>query len=143
LENNIEIRLATITDLNAIEKIGDTLFDYPIKKSSAIEYLNDSRHHLVLAFDQENVVGMTSGFHYVHPDKDPSLFIDEVGVIDAYRNRGVARRLIKFLCLHGKKMGLKEAWVLTERSNEAAKKAYIAAGGIQEDTDIVLFEFKL
>lgn len=87
-------------------------------------------------------MGMTSGFHYVHPDKDPSLFIDEVGVIDAFRNKGIARRLVEFLCSWGKELGCKEAWVITDGSNEAAKKAYTAAGGIQEDSNIVLFEFK-
>lgn len=141
MKNDIEIRQATIADLNAIEKIGDALFDNPIKRDRAIEFLNDYRHHLVLAFDMENVVGMASGFHYVHLDKDPSLFIDEAGVIETHQNKGIGRRLIQSLYGHGKKIGCKEAWVLVDESNKAAKKMYKAAGGTKGNEPICLFDF--
>lgn len=84
---NIEIRLVTIEDLPAIEKVGDNLFDNPIKRNRAIEFFEDPRHHLMLAFHKQEVIGMASGFHYVHPDKDPSMFINEVGVIDDFQIR--------------------------------------------------------
>lgn len=141
MRTDIEIRLGTIADLSAIEKVGDALFDNPIKRDRAIEFLNDSRHHLVLAFDGAEVVGMASGFHYVHPDKDPSLFIDEAGVIETYQNMGIGRRLIQSLCGHGKEIGCKEAWVLVDESNNAAKKMYKAAGGIRDNEPICLFDF--
>lgn len=141
MQKKIEIRLATIDDLPAIEKVGDDLFDNAIKENRAIEFFNDPRHHLILAFMGDDVIGMASGFHYVHPDKDPELFMNEVGVIEAFQNQEIGRSLIKCLWEHAKKLGCKEAWIGTEKSNIAAQKCYAAAGGEADDEPFVLFEF--
>ncbi|MEP3209055.1 MAG: GNAT family N-acetyltransferase [Maribacter sp.] len=141
MQRSIVIRLATITDVDAIEKVGNALFDYPIKRNRAIEFLNDARHHLFLAFDGENVVGMASGFHYVHPDKDPELFMNEVGVLEAFQNRGIGKALVKALWNYGKELGCLEAWIGTEKSNIAAQKCYEASGGKPDDEPFILYEF--
>ena len=138
----IRFRLGTIDDLNALERVGDRLFDDPIKRTQAIAFLNDARHHLALAFDGIEIVGMASGFHYLHPDKEPQLFVNEVGVLEAYQNKGIGRKLVRLLCGHGKALGCSEAWVLTERSNSAAKKMYLGAGGSEEQAPIVLIAFE-
>lgn len=143
MAKDVELKLATIDDLSAIERVGNRLFDNEIKKNRAIEFFNDPRHHLVLAYDGDEAVGMASGFHYIHPDKDPELFINEVGVKETYQNREIGRKLVKFLCEHGREIGCKEAWVGTEESNISARKAYLAADGIPEDESFMLFEFDL
>lgn len=141
MQKDIEIRVATIDDLAAMEKVGDDLFDNPIKRSRAIEFLKDTRHHLILAFKADEIIGMASGFHYVHPDKDPELFMNEVGVIEAFQNQGIGRALVKSLLAHAKKLGCREAWIGTEKSNSAAQKCYIAAGGEPDDETFIVFEF--
>ena len=142
MQQDIKIRLATLNDLEAIIKVGDKLFDHAIKKERAIEFFEDTRHHLVLAFFDTEVIGMASGFHYVHPDKDPSLFMNEVGVLDAFQNQGIGRALVKFLWEHAKTLGCKEAWIGTEKSNVAAQKCYQAAGGKPDDEPFILMEFQ-
>ncbi len=139
---DIRIKLAGLEDLAPLEAVGDKVFDHEIKTDRAREFLTDPRHHLVLAYHGDTVVGMASGFHYVHPDKEPSLFINEVGVAEAYQNQGIGRALVLFLREHGSTLGCREAWVATERSNLAAQKAYKAAGGIEDPEPIVMFEFK-
>ena len=141
MKESITIGLATVDDLPALESVGDLLFDYPIKPNRTIEFMEDNRHHLALAYHGDAVVGMASGFHYVHPDKDPHLFVNEVAVLDEYQGKGIGRRLTKFLVEQGRELGCKEAWVATEKSNIAAQKAYLAAGGIVEEEPIVLIEF--
>ena len=51
----------------------------------------DPRHHLVVACAGSTVVGMATALHYVHPDKPPELWINEVGVAPPYRRRALAR----------------------------------------------------
>ncbi|MGI9550561.1 MAG: GNAT family N-acetyltransferase [Aurantibacter sp.] len=143
MQKNIEIRMATVDDLPAIERAGNQLFDHQIKKNRAVEFFNDVRHHLALAFHKDEAVGMASGFHYVHPDKDPALFVNEVGVMEAYQNQGIGRKLVMYLCEHVRKIGCTEAWVGTEESNIAARKAYLAAGGTPDSEPFILFEFNL
>lgn len=142
MKENIEIRLATIDDMQALEDVGDALFDHPIKRNRAIEFFNDERHHLALAFLKGKVIGMASAFHYVHPDKDPELFMNEVGVLDALQNQGVGRSLVKFLWQHAQQLGCQYAWIGTEKSNLAAQKCYKAAGGEPDDEPFILYEFE-
>jgi hypothetical protein len=49
------------------------------------QFLSDPRHHLAVAIDEGWVVGMASAVHYVHPDKAPQLFINEVAVTPPYQ----------------------------------------------------------
>lgn len=135
----IEIKLADLSDLSAIEKVGDKLFDYPIKVDRAKEFFEDSRHHLVLGYLNGEVIGMASAFHYVHPDKDPTLFVNEVSVLEEHQSQGLGRELVRHLCEHGRKIGCNEAWVATESSNLSARKAYVGAGGVEEEESVVLF----
>lgn len=138
---SIEYKLAGPEDLPALVKVGDQLFDNPIKPERAKEFLSDPWHHLVLAYRDDQIVGMASGFHYIHPDKDPAMFINEVGVIDEYQNQGIGRELVNKLCLNAKNIGCTEAWVGTEVSNLAARKAYLAAGGKEDKEPFILIEF--
>lgn len=142
MKNSIQIRLATIADLIALESVGDTLFDYPIKPQRAVEFLEDPRHHLFLAFDGPDIVGMASGLHYVHPDKDPSLFINEVSVLEDYQGQGIGRNLVREIWAYGQTLGCTDAWVATETSNKPAQKCYSGAGASRDDEPFLLFEFK-
>ena len=143
MHNNITFKIASLNDLSAIRKIGDRLFDHPIKNNRATEFLSDPRHHLILAYDDDEIVGMASGFHYVHPDKDPELFINEVAVLEEYRNMHIGRNLVEKICAHGKDLGCREVWVLTDDSNSAAIKAYLAAGGTENSEQIKMINFLL
>ncbi len=88
------------------------------------------------------VVGMASGLHYVHPDKAPQMFVNEVAVAPAFQRRGLGRRLVGALLEHGRGLGCGEAWVLTEASN-AALAMYSGAGCVAVGEPVVMVEFGL
>jgi N-acetylglutamate synthase-like GNAT family acetyltransferase len=138
---NLTIRQASIADLPALERVGDQLFDHPIKPERAKEFFNCPRHHLVLACLKDKVIGMASAFIYIHPDKNPALFMNEVGDLEAFQNHGVGRSLVKYLNDFARESGCEEVWVATEQSNVAARKAYVAAGGVEDDEPVVLITF--
>lgn len=140
---DIELKLATLADLPSIERVEEGVFDYAVKPDRAREFLDDPRHHLMLAFCKGHIVGMASGFHYVHPDKEPTLFINEVGVLERYQNQGIARAMVSALCQHGRLLGCEEIWIATEYSNGAARRAFTAAGGIEDTEPVVLINFKV
>ena len=139
---NIDIRLASEADLPALIEAGDNLFDYEVKPERAREFFADKRHHLAIACYGDKIVGMASALDYVHPDKDPHLFINEASVIEEFQGQGIGRALIKFIVAYGSDIGCREAWVATEKTNLAARKAYVAAGGREDKEDIVLIEFR-
>ncbi len=138
----VKLKWATEVDIDAMQQAGDTLFDYEVKPERVKEFVNDPRHHIVLAYYNTKIIGFASGFHYVHPDKDPAMFVNEVTVLDVYQNQEIGRQLVKYLIEYSKQLGCTEAWVATEQSNIAARKSYIAAGGIEDKEPIVLLNFE-
>ena len=97
-----------------------------------------------LMLDDRAVVGFVSAVQYVHPDKPrPELWINEVGVSPGHQGRGVGRQLMAALLTAARRDGCAVAWVLTERSNTAARRLYQAAGGQEEPDDLVMYEFDL
>jgi len=140
----IEIKLLGRQDAGVLVHIAPDVFDDPISVGRADEFLADPRHHLAVAVEDGLVVGFVSGVHYVHPDKPhPELWINEVGVAETHRRRGLATRLLHAVFAVARGLGCAEAWVLTDRANTAAMRLYSAAGSTKEPTDHVMFTFKL
>jgi GNAT superfamily N-acetyltransferase len=89
-------------------------------------------------------VGFASAVHYVHPDKPaPELWINEVGVASSQLRRGIARAILQRLLEHARDLGCTEAWVLTDRANQAAMALYQSAGGTASAAAEVMFSFPL
>lgn len=119
------------------------VFDGPLDAELAREFLSDARHHLVAAVDAGRVVGIVSGVHYVHPDKAPELWINEAGVAPTHRERGLGKRMLEAMLAHGARQGCRSAWVLTDKSNQAANHLYSSVGGVKDDGETRMYEFRL
>jgi ribosomal protein S18 acetylase RimI-like enzyme len=137
------IRALGANDVGLLADAAAGVFDYPVKASLATEFLNDSRHHLVVAIDAGQVVGFVSAVHYVHPDKGAELFLNEVSVAPTHQSRGVGRQMLQSMLDLGRELGCRCAWVLTDRANAPAMRLYAAAGGVEEPIPSILFEFTL
>ncbi len=140
----IEVRTLGRGDETVLANVAPEVFDDPIDARTAAEFLSDPRHHLAVAVDDGVVVGFSSAVLYVHPDKPrPELWINEVGVAPSYHRRGIARKLLDALLEVGRDGNCAEAWVLTDRSNEAAIRLYGSVGGKEDSGDTVMFTFFL
>ncbi|MBY0565392.1 MAG: GNAT family N-acetyltransferase [Hyphomonadaceae bacterium] len=140
---NAEIQIVRPEHADWFGDVATDLFDDPLLAERLAEFLNDPRHHLVVARVDKTIVGFISAVHYVHPDKPrPELWINEVGVSSSQQRRGLARAMFEALLVHARGLGCAEAWVLTDRSNTAAMALYAACGAFPP-TDHVMFEFCL
>lgn len=83
---------------------------------------------MAVAIDGGEVVGFASGVHYVHPDKPSEMWINEVGVAPSHQGHGLGKAVVGALVQHAGKLGCREAWVLTERTNRLPNK--LAASGV-------------
>ncbi|MEJ2541760.1 MAG: GNAT family N-acetyltransferase [Gemmatimonadota bacterium] len=131
----IRITLLGPGDEGRFSSVLPGVFDRPTRPELVREFLADPRHHMAVALEEDRIVGFASGVHYIHPDKGPELWINEVGVAPSHRRRGIGRRLLRALFRRGREHGCTQAWVLTERENEAARALYLATGvqsGIEE-----------
>jgi len=139
-----EIKLLGPADFDILNRVASDVFDDPIVVSSAQQFLNDTRHRLVVALAEDLVVGFVSAVIYLHPDKSaPELWINEIGVSPTYQQQGIGKLLLQFLLDHARQSGCREAWVLTERTNIAAMAMYRSVGGEEESPDPTMFTFPL
>jgi len=139
----IEVRVLHSGDEPLLMRVAPGVFDNGVDADSSAKFLRDPRHHLAVAVEQGVVVGFCSAVDYIHPDKPPELWINEVGVAPSHRNRGVGRRLLRALLEVARNAGCRHAWVLTDRSNSAAMRLYASAGGNEAHEDTVMFSFVL
>ena len=135
------VRILNSGDAYVLDNVASGVFDNDVDQELTVEFLTDARHHLAIALDGDVVVGIASAVHYIHPDKEPELWINEVGITSTHRRQGIGKKLINALFDHGRELGCGTAWVLTERDNEVARRLYGAMGGTEKSQ--VMVEFSL
>ena len=113
----------------AVVLAGAELFDAPPTEALTTTFLASAGHHLLVALeDGDRPVGFVSGVETTHPDKGTEMFLYELAVLPANRNRGVGRALVEALADLARSRGCYGMWVGTEPDNAAAVAAYLAAG---------------
>jgi ribosomal protein S18 acetylase RimI-like enzyme len=127
----IEVRILHSGDEAFLINAAPEVFDNPVDAGLAKEFLADPRHHIAVAIDDGQVVGFASGIHYIHPDKPPELWINEVAVAPTHRNRGLGKAVLQALLDVGQVHNCTVAWVLTYRNNPAAMTLYASLGGVE------------
>jgi aminoglycoside 6'-N-acetyltransferase I len=127
----VEIKTLHRGDDAVLMNVAPEVFDNPVDPGLAAEFLADPRHHIVVAVDDDMVVGFASAVHYIHPDKPAELWINEVGLAQTHQRQGLGKALLKSLLDVGKTLKCTEAWVLTDRGNSAAMALYAWAGGTE------------
>ena len=139
----LKIKVLSPTDISLLSNVADDVFDNPVDEKYAVEFLNDPRHHIVAAIDNDTMIGFASAVNYIHPDKPPELWINEVGVATSHQKKGIGKALMKEMLLLGQELGCKTAWVLTEKDNIPANGIYKSVGGNVDEGDTVMYEFDI
>jgi len=138
---DVEVRVLGRGDADVLQRVAPDVFDHEVDPRWCRAFFSDPRHHLIVALDGETVVGMITAVDYVHPDKAPQLWINEVGVAPSHQRRGIGRRLLDAMLEHGRGLGCTEAWLGTEDSNVAARALYESTGAGPES--FVLYSWSL
>jgi ribosomal protein S18 acetylase RimI-like enzyme len=124
----IDIKALGPGDEAVLQRVAKGVFDHPVEDHLVLEFLSDPRHHLVAAIADNVVVGFASALTYVHPDKRPQMWINEVGVAPTHRRQGLAKAILQQLLQIGRRHQCTSAWVLTDRGNTAAMALYASLG---------------
>lgn len=137
----IEYRLLRQGDDAVLAQLADGVFDEPIRADRLSAYLAEPNHHLLVAVADGMVVGQVAAVVHRHPDKAPELYIDEVGVADAWLRQGIARAMMERMFAFARSIGCEECWVATESDNSPAIGLYRGFGS--EPVHMVYFEYEL
>lgn len=135
-----DLRCLGPQDLALLCSAGPEVFDNPVDPEQAAAFLADPANLIVVALVGGAVAGFASGTILRHPDKPPSLFVNEVGVAEPHRRRGLALQLVARIVEVGRARGAQGAWVATEGDNGPARALYARAGG-RETGDVVVYDW--
>lgn len=114
------------------------LFDDPVDLAATRRFLADDANVLLIAYEDGEPAGFVSGTALTHPDKPrPEMFLNELGVDEAFRGRGIGRALVSELWRLAQSRGCRGMWVLTDNENAAANKVYTAAGGVRAGAQLM------
>jgi len=127
-------------NLDLLLSVPEGIFDGPVRPDQARAFVEDSGHLLVLALEAEKPVGFASAVINLHPDKDPILFISEVGVIETHRRKGFARQLMNYMIKLADDKGCQGIWLATEGDNTAARALYQSLQG-REIKDVIVYDW--
>ncbi len=141
-EPGVRVRRAVPGDEDEVARFEEA-FDDGVIPDEARRFLDDERHHLLLGYVDDRPAGFLSAVEVFHPDKRSELFLNEVGVMEGARRRGVARALVDELKRIGRERGCASVWVLTDEDNAAAMQLYRSTGGVWNGEPVVMLEYAL
>ena len=136
----IEYQVLGRGDYAILNFVKDDVFDNAVIPVQAKAFLASDQHHIVVARDAEEVIGMASAVTMLHPDKQPEVFVQEVGVHDDYLRRGIGKHLVRLLIETVNQGGSPDIWLATENDNTAARALYGSLDA-RETKDIVVYDW--
>ena len=139
----IDYVLLDAHDTHRLDRLAPDVFDGPIDATQLAAFVADPQHLMILAVEEETVVGMLSAVEYLHPDKAPQIWINEVGVTPACRRRGIGRALVGRMLEVARARGCTGAWLGTESDNVAAQRCYQGVPNGKAPEDFLLYEWRL
>lgn len=138
-----EIAILRLDEANAglLDTVADDVFDDVVDPARLAAYIAQPGHLMTVALAGGRVIGQCQAVIHRHVDQPTELYIDNLGVAEAFRRRGVASRLVQAMFAWGRELGCEEAWVGTEPGNADGRGFYEAGGAAP--IPIVMYEYEL
>lgn len=132
-ENAISTIVATEQDLPALGHllavVSDVYDSSRPPRHAYDELLGSDSASCLLAFAGEQPIGLCVAVAIPKLDRRTGfLFIDEIAVAEAWRRRGVGRKLIEHAARLAEERGLAGVRLLADPANRAAQEFYVALG---------------
>jgi len=106
-------------------------------------FLNRPETVLLVAMQDDAVIGWVYGHELVHPDGEGTMLLYALDVDESHRRQGFGHELVAGFVDQARGRGCTEVWVLTDDGNEAGVATYRSAGGVRDAVDQVMFTWRL
>jgi len=138
----MSVEIVELTKANAelLDRVAVGVFDEAVRPDYLTAFLSEPSHHMMLAVAGQKVVGMVSLVVYLHPDKGPNGWINEVGVGDDWLRQGIGRKLMGAMLDKAEALGCEETWLGTEPENSPARGLYRSLDW-GEEAEMVMYTY--
>jgi aminoglycoside 6'-N-acetyltransferase I len=130
--------LAGPHDLGLVLRAHPDVFDTAPDPDLTRSHLAAEHLHLALAVTDGQVIGMCSGVTHHHPDKPTQWWIDELGVAEPWRRRGIGTRLVAACVAEARQRGCTGIWVVADPT-ELAEAFWQSLGWERTGTRLAMF----
>mgnify|MGYP002777492972 CR=1 FL=1 len=115
------------------------------RQFSSAEYVSQmlkrNDFHVVVALDAGKLVGGLTAYEMqMFKSRTTEMFLYEIEVAEAYRQKGIGKSLIEFLKQVCVEKGIVVMFVGTEKDNFPARRLYVSTGG-EADENSVWFNY--
>jgi GNAT superfamily N-acetyltransferase len=115
-----------------------------VEDTAIIEFLSDKERYLLLALEGDRIAGSLTGHALRQPHRrEPQFLLYEIDVRPERRKRGIGRALVQTFIDEARDRGAFEVWVLTNLSNDAARRLYASCGFHRENQDDLMLNLML
>jgi ribosomal protein S18 acetylase RimI-like enzyme len=118
----------TEDNLAVLSNCANDVFDNQIDLARVAACVRSVDFRLFVAQYDGMVIGQVRGFIQRQPDDAPWLYIDNLGVAEEWKRKGVATRLTQRLTDWGVSHGTSLVWLGSETDNDEATGFYDALG---------------
>ncbi len=122
-EAALSIRKLGPEDAGLVQSAADLFDDPPIKEQTKA-FLESGRDHIWIAYIGLDPAGFVTATTLLHPDKAPHIFVNELGVDEDFRRRGIATRLMAEVVSFARHCGLTPLWLAAEGDDDLANSFY-------------------
>jgi len=138
-----DIAIFEVTDDNVavMDNHASDLFDEPVKPELLKAFMAEPNHWLVVAVVDGQVVGKATAMVHKRPDKEDELYLDEIDVIPALRQKGIAKLILAKMLELADERDCEECWLGTEKDNIPARKLYESNGAEAEECVLYYLEY--
>ncbi|MBV6656885.1 MAG: GNAT family N-acetyltransferase [Devosiaceae bacterium] len=120
----------------AFPPAAEDVFDHPPTAEHLGKLALMPGHALFVARGDGMIVGQLLAMVQFQADREPQLYIDNLGVAPALKRQGIARALFDAAMAWGKDAGCEGVWLATDVGNAEAQGFYRSLGFTREAADV-------
>ena len=108
----------------ALVHAAEDLFDDAPLAAQTQAFLASERDFIWFAYLGKEAVGFVSATVLIHPDKEPHIFVNELGVDDDHRRQGIGSKLMAEAVSFARANNMAPLWLAAEGDDDLANSFY-------------------
>lgn len=137
----LKIKKLTINDVEILRKSGNLFWKNVGIDEELKNFLSDKNNWAYVACYEGDIAGFAFGYILDTFYSKPMCYIHSIDVAEEYRRKGFGKTLMNKIIDDCKDNGIKECFLITNKSNVSAVKLYESVGGRLLNDDDIVYEW--